>query len=870
MPVTVCLNMIVKNEAPVIRRCLDSVRSIIDYWVIVDTGSTDGTQDIIREHLKDVPGELHERPWKDFAHNRSEALALARPLGGYSLIIDADDTLEIPSGFQLPELTADSYMLDFHDAGVSYQRIQLVRNSLPWRYRGVLHEYLECDGAQPAGHLGIVMRRNHDGARRRDPETYRKDAQILQHALQTETDPFLIARYTFYLAQSRRDLGDKSNAIVAYLRRAELGYWDQEVFCSLYQAAKQKDELGHDRDEVIALYLRASDATPVRAEALHGASRACRLAGRNQEGCEIAKRGLALTAPMDGLFVEPWIYDYGLLDEYAVNAYWTGQYLDSLDACVKLLSSPVCPAEHRARFTANAKSALDKLPRMPERAGFTALRGPAAQHQLAPARELHTLPAHGETPKVLLAILAKQMGTMLPLFLRCIEALDYPKSSIVIYIRTNNNKDRTREMLAEWVEQVRPHYAAIEMDATDVPEQVETFGVHEWNAERFKVLGRIRNVSLRKTLEHGCAYYFTADVDNFVRPCTLKELVALSLPIVAPLLRSVDESSRYSNYHADIDDNGYFRDCQQYDWILSQAITGVFELPVVHCTYLIRADVIPALDYEDDSYRHEYVIFSDRARRNGIPQYYDNRQLYGYLTLDEGRAVVEQAARLLADELDAVRVDSPASAPLIVLEDREDRALETFSAIYRNNAWGYGSGVGSLPGNNAKYVELVQSFLEQERVQSVVDFGCGDWQFSRFMDWKGATYVGFDLVPDLIESNRKAFGRPGVWFEVFSNLDDIPAVDLLLCKDVFQHLPNATIREYLAAFKRKARFLLITNDDRPDDGLNSNIRAGEWRPVRLDYPPFAESASIVLSWMITAGGWKPTRKTTCLITGRTR
>jgi SAM-dependent methyltransferase len=338
---------------------------------------------------------------------------------------------------------------------------------------------------------------------------------------------------------------------------------------------------------------------------------------------------------------------------------------------------------------------------------------------------------------------------------------------------------------------------------------------------------------------------------------------------VAPLLRSVDESSRYSNFHADIDGNGYFRDCQQYDWILSQAITGVFELPVVHCTYLIRADVIPALDYEDDSARHEYVIFSDRARRNGIPQYYDNRQLYGYLTLDTDHAVVEQAARLLADDLDAARVDGPASAPLIASEGQEDRALEEFSAIYRNNAWGYGSGVGSLPDNNAEYMELVQSFLEKERVQSVVDFGCGDWQFSRFMDWKGATYVGFDLVPDLIEANRKAFGRPGVSFEVFRSLDDIPAADLLLCKDVFQHLPNDTVREYLAAFKRKARFLLITNDDQPEDGMNSNIRAGQWRPVRLDYPPFAEHAPILLSWMITAGGWKPTRKTTCLITGHT-
>ena len=96
-----CLNMIVKNEALVIRRCLDSVRPIIDHWVIVDTGSTDGTQDIIREHLRDLPGELHERPWRNFAHNRSEALELARGRSDYTLIIDADDTLEIAPGTAL-------------------------------------------------------------------------------------------------------------------------------------------------------------------------------------------------------------------------------------------------------------------------------------------------------------------------------------------------------------------------------------------------------------------------------------------------------------------------------------------------------------------------------------------------------------------------------------------------------------------------------------------------------------------------------------------------------------------------------------------------------------------------------------------------
>ena len=80
------------------------MRPIISHWVIVDTGSTDGTQDIICEHLRDLPGELHQRPWRDFAFNRSEALHLARQKSDYTLIIDADDTLEIPAAITIPAL----------------------------------------------------------------------------------------------------------------------------------------------------------------------------------------------------------------------------------------------------------------------------------------------------------------------------------------------------------------------------------------------------------------------------------------------------------------------------------------------------------------------------------------------------------------------------------------------------------------------------------------------------------------------------------------------------------------------------------------------------------------------------------------------
>ena len=353
--------MIVKNEAPVIRRCLDSVRPIIDYWVIVDTGSSDGTQEIIREYFRDLPGELHERPWQDFAHNRSEALALARPHGDYSLIIDADDALEIPAGYQLPELTADAYVVDIQDVALTYQRTQIVRNTLPWRYVGVLHEFIAAEGSNSSGNIPIVMRRNHDGARRRDSKTYEKDAGVLERALEIETDPFLRARYTFYLAQSYRDCGQKQKALDKYLARAELGSSQDEVFVSLLNAARLMEQLEHSEGDIIDTYMRASNAVSTRVEALHGASRFCRLKNRFEEGYQIANRGTKIEARNGGLFVEPWIYQYGLLDELAVNAYWSGHYPEAIQACETLLYSGNLPAEHRGRIIANANFARQKL-----------------------------------------------------------------------------------------------------------------------------------------------------------------------------------------------------------------------------------------------------------------------------------------------------------------------------------------------------------------------------------------------------------------------------------------------------------------------------------------------------------------------------
>jgi glycosyltransferase involved in cell wall biosynthesis len=636
--------MIVKNEAPVIRRCLESVRPLIGHWIIVDTGSTDGTQDVVRKVFADMPGTLYERPWRDFAYNRSEALVLARPHGDYSFIIDADDQFELADGSALPEFSADSYVIDIVDAGVLYQRTQMVANRLPWRYEGVLHEFLICEEARTIGHMPGCIRVNHAGARSRDPLTYKKDAAILERALTEKTSPFLQARYTFYLAQSYRDCGEKDKAIAAYLSRAAMGHWDEEIFVALHQAARLMEARGDDPEDVLATYQRASDTCPHRAEAFHDASRLCRNLGYHERGHAIGKQAIDLPIPADGLFVERWIYEYGALDEFAVNAYWAGYYRDCLDASLRALASGKVPQDQLLRFVQNAQFGLGQLPK-----GGTTTRPPPSFAQMARgARNDVKTRLPDPAPRVLVAILAKQKEPVLRLYLKCLEALDYPKSSIVLYIRTNNNKDRTRDILREWALRVSADYAHVDFNDADVPEPVESFGVHEWNATRFKVLAAIRNASLRKTAEHACAFYFVIDVDNFIVPQTLRELVSLNLPIAAPLLRDVNPAVLYSNFHAAIDRNGYYIDTPRYEQILWRELTGLIEVPVVHCTYLIRADLLTQLRYDDNTDRHEYVVFSDIARSQGIQQYFDNRQVYGFLTLRDDQP------ELIGEELDTI------------------------------------------------------------------------------------------------------------------------------------------------------------------------------------------------------------------------
>jgi glycosyltransferase involved in cell wall biosynthesis len=316
---TLCLNMIVRDETANLERCLGSIVDHIDCWVIADTGSTDGTQGFIQAFFaqRGLPGELHSIPFVNFEQARNLALGLA---GGsalafdHLLLADADGELVVEdSGFRAL-LEAPAYELA--DGGAWNTRI--VRRDSGARYRGVTHAHLEVlGGSQRLG--GVGYRAHDDGSRR--GEKLQRDIKLLVAGIRQEPGNH---RYWFQLAQSLKDSGHPVDAAKVFARRATMGGWDDEAWYARLQEARcllaLGDEAGFSRAAMTAFNLR-----PRRGEPLYELARFYRERGMFDASVLFAEAGLALDRP-DGAsaFVEDFVYTTGLLEEYSIAAFYSG------------------------------------------------------------------------------------------------------------------------------------------------------------------------------------------------------------------------------------------------------------------------------------------------------------------------------------------------------------------------------------------------------------------------------------------------------------------------------------------------------------------------------------------------------------------
>lgn len=339
--------MIVKNETAVLGRLFASLKQVIDYYVIVDTGSTDGTPDFIKAEMAryGIDGQVYEHEWVNFGFNRNQALQYVYQIGyqGWVLFIDADEELGCSNpDFYKALRPGVSYQLEKHHNELRYRLPNLVDVSqTKWQWQGVVHEYLEHisgpEQLQPLSEAWIIYHSG-EGARSQGvsvEQKFLRDAALLEAECQRQPND---ARSRFYLAQSYHHAEHYEQGYQHYQLRAKMPGWVQETFVAQLRVGRLAVLLQKPDSEILQAYTTAFSMRPTRAEPLHDLAAWYRLRGAYTEAYQYAKQASLLPYPEDTLFVDKDIYDWRILDELAVAAYWVGQYAESKTASETLLT----------------------------------------------------------------------------------------------------------------------------------------------------------------------------------------------------------------------------------------------------------------------------------------------------------------------------------------------------------------------------------------------------------------------------------------------------------------------------------------------------------------------------------------------------
>jgi len=334
---------IVKDEAPRLPVTLGAIRDRLTHWVIVDTGSTDGTQDVIRETLAGIPGELYEEPFVDFGSARSRAFAHACGTAEWLLAMDADMTFTLDPTWE-PDPDVAAYMVQMGSGDFGYRLPLLLRGDREWVSRGPVHEYtLLADGTlgrrEPTDAITVTF------PDRSSPEKTRWQASLLEAA--DQDDP----RTVFYLAQCYREMGDP-RAYGLYRRRVAMGGWEEERFYAAYRAALLEEH----RPTRLAALLDAWELRPARLEPLHDAIELLNL----EVGNHHAAYALACVVPAfpdpsgDALFQHRTVWTWGMAFQRSIAAWWCGEREEAAALNEALLAMPDLPDNIRAAVVRNS------------------------------------------------------------------------------------------------------------------------------------------------------------------------------------------------------------------------------------------------------------------------------------------------------------------------------------------------------------------------------------------------------------------------------------------------------------------------------------------------------------------------------------
>jgi glycosyltransferase involved in cell wall biosynthesis len=363
----IALCMIVKDEESVITRCFDSVRGIVDYYVICDTGSTDNTIKVIKDYWKQhgLKGELHEKPWVNFAHNRTEVMSYgsSAPVD-YLMTLDADEIIATfkegvikpdEEVVKLPHMTEDAIYVTTVYGNTEYRRTQFVKRGLSWRWSQPIHEYCWAPDASTEQYLDeICCKPTPDGARSSDPNKYIKDALVFEKYILDHPTEW---RSYFYLAQSYADAGAYDKALKPLEVAIENCDWIEEKFIAKLRKARYRRQTGFSVEGVLADYLEAYACLPSRAEPLYDLLNHYRVKEDWSLAILFGEKAVSIPhPPPTSLFVEPSLYDWKIKDELALAYHYSGRNEEAVklgEDLKEVASTGKIPSEEIARLEVN-------------------------------------------------------------------------------------------------------------------------------------------------------------------------------------------------------------------------------------------------------------------------------------------------------------------------------------------------------------------------------------------------------------------------------------------------------------------------------------------------------------------------------------
>lgn len=334
--------MIVKNEAATLPTLLESVKNVITEWVIIDTGSSDGTQKLIPELLAGIPGKIIERPWVNFGHNRSELVAQIPESCDFALLMDADQILKLDSPKALFEEiqskpNVDAFLVNVTEAEIIYRMPYLVRRGAKFRYVGATHEYLDADRElvrEPLMSASIF----HVGNGGSKADKFERDVRLLEADI---ANGATTSRNSFYLAQSYEALGEAEKAIHHYETAASNSLWDEERYLARLRSGRLLNKVGKT-DAALIEFLAANENCPDRDEAMFEIVKIFETKKMYAAAHSLLK-GRNFEKKSRILFVEPWVTEWGLSVEAGVVAWHVGHKREAKDIFDAVLSAPNLP-----------------------------------------------------------------------------------------------------------------------------------------------------------------------------------------------------------------------------------------------------------------------------------------------------------------------------------------------------------------------------------------------------------------------------------------------------------------------------------------------------------------------------------------------